>query len=113
MKTNTLLCIDMKIHMMHDVLLESGKNYSGVLRHDSVEEFGEDHYTFTETCNSTTSKRNPHVFEGRYINVTMRDDGSLQPHFREFRIDKDFTVQRYAAGVAKEIRMAFGGLVEK
>lgn len=111
MKKNTLLCIDLKTQMTDDVLLEVGKNYRGVLRHDPVEEFGEDHYTFTET-GSPKRKSNPHVFEGRYINVSMRDDGTLQPNFRQLRIDKDFTVNRYAAGVAMELRKALGCLVE-
>lgn len=113
MKKNTLLCIDLKTHLMDDTLLKVGKNYNGVLRHDPMEEYGEDHYTFTETCNSSTSKHNPHAFEGRYINVSMRPDGSLQPHFREMLVDKDFTVNRYAAGVAKELRKALGCLVEE
>lgn len=113
MKTNTNLCVDLKTHMKEDVLLEPGKNYSGVLRHDSVEEFGEEHYTFTETCNSSKKKCYPYVFEGRYINVTMHDDGSIQPHFRVLRKDKDFTVNRYVAGVAKELRKAFEGLIEE
>lgn len=112
MKKNTLLCIDLKTQMKDDVLLEVGKNYNGVLRHDPVEEFGEDHYTFTET-GSSKRKSNPHVFEGRYINVSMRDDGTLQPNFRQLREDKDFTVNRYAAGVAKELREALEGFIEK
>lgn len=113
MKTNTLLCVDVKTKLKDDVLLEPGKNYNGVLRHDPVEEFGEDHFTFTETCNSSNKKCYPHVFEGRFINVSMHDDGTLQPNFRQFRMDKDFTVNRYAAGVAKELRKAFEGLIEE
>lgn len=113
MKTNSNLCVDLKTHMKEDVLLEPGKNYSGVLRHDPVEEFADDHYTFTETCSSSNKKCYPHIFEGQYINVSMHDNGTLQPNFRQFGMDKDFTVNRYAAGVAKELRKALEGLVEK
>lgn len=109
---NTILCVDIKTHLKDDVLLEVGKNYRGVLRHDPIEEYGEDHLTFTETCNSSNKKCYPHVFEGRYINVSMHNDGTLQPNFRQFRIDKDFTVKRYAAGVAKELRIALEGLID-
>ncbi len=116
MKTNTNLCVDLKTHMKDDVLLEPGKNYNGVLRHDPVEEFGEDHYTFTETCNSSNKKCYPHIFEGRFIHVSMHADGTLMGPGEDsgniIRIDKDFTVNRYAAGVAKELRIAFSGLID-
>ena len=59
------------------------------------------------------SRRNPHVFSGRYITLTRREDGSLRANFRPLKIDKDFSVERFALGVYNELCMALGGLVEE
>lgn len=104
----TDLCMDVKTYLRHDRRTQLDKAYNGVLVRDS-----DVHYNFVESAPQTTGKLHPHVFEGRYINVSMHDDGSLHPHFRQLRIDQNFTVNRYAAGVAKELRMALGCLVEE
>jgi len=44
--------------------------------------------------------------------VTRREDGSLRANFRPLKIDKDFSVERFALGVYNELCMALGGLVE-
>lgn len=104
---NTDLCMDVKTYLRHDRRSQLDKAYCGMLMRDS-----DVHYTFVESAPQTRGKHHPHLFEGRYINVSMHDDGTLQPNFRQFRIDKDFTVNRYAAGVAKELRIAFSGLID-
>lgn len=71
------------------------------------------HYTFTETLPLTAGKRNPHVYEGDFITVTRRDDGSYRPNFKPMKVDADFSVAKYAAGVANELLWALEGLVEK
>jgi hypothetical protein len=95
-----------------------GKGYTGVLRLDSeaeVEEYRsfDPHFTFTETVPPTAAKRNPHVFDGKYITVTRRDDGSLRLNFKELKVGADFSVEKYASGVANELLWALEGLVEK
>ncbi len=104
---NTDLCVDVKTKLRNDPIAEVGKSYQGVLTHDKV-----DHYTFVETL-STTGKRNPHVFIGKYITVTRRDDGSLRLNFRPVTMGADFNIYRYATGVFSELIRALIGLVGK
>jgi hypothetical protein len=58
-------------------------------------------------------KRNPRVFNGKFISVTRQDDGSLRPNFKPMKVGEDFSVERYALGVYNELCMALEGLVEK
>ena len=115
--TNTDLGCDVKTILRSDRTMKTGKDYPGVLRRDSegvIDEFRcrDPHYTFVETLPWST-KRNPRVFRGKYISITRRDDGSLRPNFRPMKVDKDFSVERYASGVANELMWALEGLVEK
>ena len=105
---NTDLCVDVRTILRKDRFAKPGKEYPGVLNHDQ-----EDHYTFVETIPPTTCKRNPHVFEGRYITVTRRDDGSPRLNFKELKLGYDFSIVRYALGVYRELRQALKGLVEE
>jgi len=60
----------------------------------------------------TAGKRNPRVFDGRYITITRRDDGSLRLNFKSLRVGRDFSVETYAVGVFCELRNALKGLLE-
>ena len=116
--SNTDLGCDVKTILRNDVRMVTGKEYRGVLRLDSeavVDEFRchDPHYTFTETLPQTAGKRNPHVFDGKFITVTRRDDGSLRLNFKELKVGADFSVEKYASGVANELLWALEGLVEK
>jgi len=115
---NTELGVDLKTILHSDVRMKTGKAYQGVLRRDSdadIDEFRyrDVHYTFTETLPQTAGKRNPHVFDGKYITVTRRDDGSLRLNFKELKVGADFNLERYALGVYNEICLALGGLIEE
>lgn len=110
---NTAIYVDLKTLLRSDSMLRAGKEYTGVLRRDvECEEFryGE-HYTFVETVRRMAEKRNPHVFDGDYITVTHRDDGSYRLNFKELRTDGGFSVERYARGVFNEICAALEGLI--
>jgi hypothetical protein len=115
---NTELGVDLKTILHRDVRMRIGKGYTGVLRLDSeavVDEFRchDPHYTFTETVPPTAGKRNPHVFDGKYITVTRRDDGSLRLNFKELPKGANFNLERFALGVYNELCLALGGLVEE
>ena len=115
---NTLLCIDLKTSLRGRGYLMPGKDYIGVLRRDVASmEYGleADHYTFVEMLPrlSTDGKRNPHVFEGEYITVTRRDDGTYRPNFKPMRTRPGFSVDGYALAVCNELRQALKGLVEE
>ena len=114
---NTHLGCDVKTLLRSDECMRIGKAYQGVLRLDAnaeIEEFlsRDPHFTFVETVPQTAGKRNPHVFDGQYITVTRRDDGSLRPNFKPMKIGADFSVEKYASGVANELLWALEGLVE-
>ena len=113
---NTELSVDLKTLLRSDVRMRIGKGYTGVLRldHDAdIDEYRsyDPHYTFTETVPPTAAKRNPHVFDGKYITVTRRDDGSLRLNFKELKTGEDFNLERYALGVYNELCMALDGLI--
>ena len=115
---NTHLGVDVKTLLRSDVRMVVGKEYKGIFRLDSegiADEFlcRDPHLTFVETVPRTASKRNPHVFDGQYITVTRRDDGSLRPNFKPMTVDKCFSVERYAFGVYRELHQALEGLVEE
>ncbi len=107
---NTDLCVDVKTFLRKDKVARMGKTYSGLLCRDQ-----EEHYSFVETlpATSTAAKRNPHVYEGEYITVTRRDDGTCRPNFKPLKTGANFTVEGYARGVAREIVEALKGLVEE
>ena len=115
---NTDLGVDMKSLLHSDRSMRIGKEYRGVLRLDheaDIDEFRcqDAHYTFVETLPQSAGKRNPHVFRGKFITVTRRDDGMLRLNFRPLKDDKDFSVYRYALGVFNELMWALEDLVEK
>ena len=112
---NTHLSVDLKTLLRSDSKMKAGKNYQGILRRDEIcEEFRyEEHFTFVETVPQTAGKRNPHVFDGKYITVTRRDDGSLRLNFKELPKGANFNLERFALGVYNDLCMALGGLVEK
>ena len=112
--TNTVLCCVLKTMLRSDRTMKSGKEYQGVLRRDAEsEDFRfDEHFTFTET-QPTIEKRNPRVFNGRYITVTRRDDGTYRPNFRPMPTDKAFNVDTYAIGVCDELRLALRGLIKE
>ena len=95
---NTHLGVNVKTVLNNDRVMKTGKDYQGVLRRDvECEEFlYDEHFTFVETL-PWSMKRNPRVYNGRYISVTRQD----------------FTLERYALGVYNELCMALGGLVEE
>ena len=114
---STELCCDVKTILHSDRTMRTGKDYQGVLRRDSdadIEDFRcrDAHYTFVETL-PWSMKRNPRLFNGQYISITRRDDGTLKPNFKPMKTDRDFSVDNYAFEVYRELRKALKGLVEE
>ena len=109
---NTELCSDIKTYLCFDRIAKIGKVYKGLLRRDSDE-----HFSFFECrCSASANAiiRNPHVFEGKYINVTRRlMDGHIRFNFKEVDFGGRFNPMGYAIGVMKEIIMAFKCLGEE
>ena len=114
---NTDLAVDLKTVLRSDRSMKKSKEYQGVLRLDSdaeIEDFRcrDAHYTFIETM-PWRAKRNPRIFNGKYISITRQADGSLRPNFKPMKVDENFSVVKYATGVSNELLWALEGLVEK
>ena len=114
---DTHLGVDLKTQLRSDRRMKSGKSYQGVLRRDSdpiIDDFlcRAAHFTFVETL-PWSMKRNPKVFNGKYISVTRRDDGSYHPNFKPLKIGEGFNLERYALEVYNELFVALDGLVEE
>ena len=109
---NTELCSDIKTYLCFDRIAKIGKVYKGLLHRDS-----DDHFSFFECrCSASANAiiRNPHVFEGKYINVTRRlMDGHIRFNFKEVDFGGRFNPMSFAIGVMKEIIMAFKCLGEE
>jgi hypothetical protein len=105
---NTALGCDLKMILRSDRFMKTGKDYQGVLRRDvECEEFRYDeHFTFVETLPATAGKRNPHVYDGKYITITRRDDGSLRPNFKPIKNWANINAEEYAVGVGNELLWA-------
>ena len=113
---NTDLSVNLKTILYSDRKMKPCKDYQGVLRLDAegtVEEFlsRDAHYTFIETVRMTADRRNPHVFNGKYITITRRPDGTLRPNFKP--MPAGMSVDNYAFEVYRELCGALKGLVEK
>ena len=115
--SNTDLGCDLKTILCSDRRMKQGKDYQGVLRLDdegTIDEYlsRDPHYTFVETL-PWSMKRNPRVYNGKFISITRRDDGSLRLNFKPLKTGEGFCLDRYALGVYNEICIAIGGLVEE
>ena len=105
---NTDLCMDIKTFLQNDKRTKLGKEYQGVLTRITSET-----YTFVEKM-PWMKKRNPHVFNGKYISITRRDDGMLRPNFKPMpKLGANLSVENYAFKVYRELRGALKGLVEE
>ena len=109
---NTELCSDIKTYLCFDRIAKIGKVYKGLLRRDS-----DDHFSFLECRRSASANaiiRNPHVFEGKYINVTRRmKDGHIRFNFKEVDFGVGFNPLSFAVGVMREILKALRCLGEE
>jgi len=52
------------------------------------------------------------VFNGKYVTITCRKDGTLRPNLKPVAIGKHFNASRYAKAVADELQTAIACLVE-
>ena len=104
---NTTLGCYLKTVLQSDRVMKAGKAYQGMLRRDvETDEFlFDEHFTFVETM-PQVEKRNPRVFDGNYITITRRDDGTLRPNLKPIKNWTDFNAEEYAVGVANELLWA-------
>ena len=89
MNKNTNLCVDLKTILQEDTMPTEGQCYRGVLTRD-----GEDHYLFEEEAKTSGQhlKRNPKLFDGKFINLVHMQNGRYQVHMRT--IDASAAIDR-------------------
>jgi len=107
LNSNTDICVDVKTVLHSNKTAKTGRDYQGVLTRDN-----DDHYTFIETIPPATGKRNPQVFNGKFVTITRRSDGTYHPNFKPLNIGANFNVKAYALCVYLELNRALKGLVE-
>ena len=112
---NTHLCVNLKTQLRSDRRAKSGKGYQGILRRDvECDEFlYDEHFTFTEIVPQAPQKRNPRVYNGKFISITRQEGGTLRPNFKPMPTGSHFSLERYAFGVYLELHKALEGLVEE
>ena len=80
---NTELGIDLKLMTKEPGRMAVGEFLDGAITQD-----GEDHFTFVQNDSEKKMlkvvQRNPHVYEGTFINVNRKKDGTLYPTFSIF-----------------------------
>ena len=110
MHPNTELGVDVKFLTREPGRMNVGDSMGGLITCDK-----EGHFTFVENAAErkvNVVPRNPHVFEGKYINISRRSDGSLYPALRRPCYNSLFTFKDFCHAAAEEL-MAVAGLVEK
>lgn len=99
-------CIDLKLLTRHRGRLPIGGYLGGVITHD-----GEGHYSFVESAREgrwIPQQRNPHIYEGRFVNVNRRPDGRLYPSLTRPPYTEVFTFRHFCLAAAEELRMVAG-----
>ena len=104
---NTELGIDLKLMTKEPGRMAVGEYLDGAITHD-----GEDHFTFVQNDQEKklqkVVQRNPHVYEGKYINVNRKKDGTLYPTFNRPQFSERFTFQDFCQGAADELLIISG-----
>ena len=99
-------CIDLKLLTRHRGRLPIGGYLGGTIVHD-----GENHYSFVEIAREgrwVPQQRNPHIYEGRFVNVNRRPDGTLYPSLTRPPYTEVFTFRHFCLAAAEELRMVAG-----
>lgn len=106
---NTEPCVDLKLLTREPGRITIGNYLDGAITRDA-----EDHFLFIE--NATNKKRNdvqqrnPHVYEGVYININRKPDGTLYPTFNRPHFDEHFTCNDFCRKAAEELMQVASGI---
>lgn len=108
---NTEPCIDLKLLTRQPGRIAIGDYHDGALTRD-----GDDHYLFIENATdkkrTVVTQRNPHVYEGQFINVNRKSDGTLYPTFNRPQFTDDFTFKHFCLAAAEELLRVAGIISE-
>ena len=97
-----LLGIDLWTRLRTDPQPSLGKPYHGRLVMRDT-----DYALFTEDPPAKPQRRNPRIFDGRYVTLTRREgDGHLRLNFKELPFPPGLDDEAYAHGVGQEVKEA-------
>lgn len=115
MKKNWLFCVDLQVHLQNDSLPLSGKRYLGVLVSKLPNESNiyADQLEFSELgVPSTACRRNIHIYEGRFITITLRSDGTPRLNLRYIDLN-GIEIDNLCLEMMNEIRQALKSVIGK
>lgn len=73
---------------------------------------GDDHFLFVENATDkkrlTAQQRNPHIYEGRCINVNSKPDGTPYPTFNRPQFMPFYTFKHFCLEAAEELLQVAG-----
>ncbi len=98
---NTELGVDLKLLTRNPGRLPVGVPVDGSIVND-----GDDHFTFVENAfrgKKVGVRRNPIFIRGTFVNVHVKEDGSVYPTFNRPNLDKDLSFETFCRGAAKEL----------
>lgn len=108
---NTEPCIDLKLLTRQPGHIAVGDYLDGTLTRD-----GDEHYLFIENATDkkrqTATQRNPHIYEGRFINVNRKPDGTPYPTFNRPQFTADFAFKHFCLAAAEEL-LAVAGIISE
>lgn len=104
MKKNNNLCVNLKTILHEDTLLTEGQCYRGVLSRND-----EDHFLFEEEAHTCgyRHKRNPKLFDGKYVSLVHMQNGKYQVHMRTIDASTCQNLKELAFNVYNELVYAF------
>lgn len=104
---NTEPCVDLKLITRQPGRIALGDYIDGALTRDA-----DDHYLFVENATDkkrlVATRRNPHIYEGRCVNVNRKPDGTPYPTFNRPQLTPDFTFKHFCLAAAEELLMVAG-----
>lgn len=102
---NTELDVDLKLVTQKQGPMELGEYLDGMITRD-----GEDHFTFVENATEQrkAERRNPSIYEGQWINVKRRADGTVYPTFKRTKSIGAGKLGDYAVNTTCELLMVAG-----
>lgn len=102
---NTELDVDLKLVTQEQGRMELGEYLDGMITRD-----GDDHFTFVENATEQrkAERRNPSIYEGQWINVKRRADGTVYPTFKRTKGIGAGKLGDYAVNTTCELLMVVG-----
>lgn len=102
---NTELDVDLKLVTQKQGRMELGEYLDGMITRD-----GDDHFTFVENATEQrkAERRNPSIYEGQWINVKRRADGTVYPTFKRTKGIGAGKLGDYAVNTTCELLMVVG-----